>query len=197
MTFIKFPLILSFFFPPVFGLCWWITDHVQLTLALLTFVLFFFFNCLYCISDSESCPMAIIWQHNSHDVSDRPRLTVNSCLYWVCNDARSAAVFNSWAAAIRRINMEKYKQTSRGESGGVMWWQSPRKQLEAAVNGPLSVSVFQSTPLTLLLFRDTVITPSLPPADILFAHLYFPPVLPNFSHCGLARSQIFQPSFSS
>ena len=41
-----------------------------------------------------------------------------------------------------------------------MWWQSLRKQLEAAVNGALSVSLLQSTPIPLFLSGETAITPS-------------------------------------
>lgn len=53
-----------------------------------------------------------------------------------------------------------------------MWWQSLRKQLEAAVNGALSVSLLQSTPIPLFLSGDTAITPSL-----LLSVLHSPPTL--------------------
>lgn len=41
-----------------------------------------------------------------------------------------------------------------------MWWQCLRKQLEAAVNGALSVSLLYSVPIPLFLSGDTAMTPS-------------------------------------
>lgn len=53
-----------------------------------------------------------------------------------------------------------------------MWWQSPRKQLEAVVNGALSVSLLYSMPIPLFLSGDTAITLS-----FLFAVLHSPPTV--------------------
>lgn len=83
-----------------------------------------------------------------------------------------------------------------------MWWQSLRKQLEAAVNGALSVSLLQSTPIPLFLSRDTAITTSL-----LFSVLRSPPTVfftfppphthTNSIYCNRSSPPLFPFCFSS
>lgn len=70
-----------------------------------------------------------------------------------------------------------------------MSWQSQRKQLEAAVNGALSVSLRLLMPVPLFLSGDTALA-----ASLLFPVLHSPPtvlLLPDSMHCDRSSPSLF------
>lgn len=70
-----------------------------------------------------------------------------------------------------------------------MSWQSQRKQLEAAANGALSVSLRLLMPVPLFPSGDTAIA-----ASLLFSVLHSPPtvlLLPNSMHCDRSSPWLF------